>query len=49
MKMPRHYAAAYLAARTAEQQKQAVAGCPVEWRDLVRTHIRIMKQRSNKQ
>lgn len=44
--MPRHYAAAYLAARTPQQQKQAVAGCPVEWRELVRTHIKIMKQRS---
>ena len=44
-KSPRHYAAAYLAARTPEKQKQALAGCPVEWRELVRTHIRIIRQR----
>lgn len=37
---PRHYADAYIAAgRDREKQKEALAGCPVEWRDLVRAHI----------
>lgn len=41
--MPRHYAMAYLAAKTPEEQRQAVKGCPQEWRDLVRSHIRLIK------
>lgn len=44
-KRPRHYAAAYLAARTPGEQKQALAGCPVEWRDLVRAHIQIIRKK----
>ena len=43
-KRPRHYASAYLAARTPEAQKRAVAGCPPEWHDLVRSHVRIMRE-----
>lgn len=45
MKWPRHYAFAYLAAKTPEEQRQAVKGCPVEWRDLVRSHIRTIKEK----
>ena len=37
---PRHYAAAYRSAgNDREKQRLALAGCPVEWRDLVRAHI----------
>jgi hypothetical protein len=35
-KRPRHYAADWI--RT--KDKKALAGCPVEWQDLVRQHIR---------
>lgn len=42
---PRHYASAYLAAKTPEEQRQAVKGCPPEWRDLVRAHIRLIKEK----
>lgn len=39
-KMPRHYAADFIAAGNDKQkQKDALAGCPAEWRDLVRAHI----------
>lgn len=42
MKWPRQYAAAYIKAGTdKDAQKAAVAGCPVEFQDLVRTHIKI--------
>lgn len=44
---PRHYASAYLAAKTPEEQRQAVKGCPAEWRDLVRSHIRLIKEKSD--
>ena len=40
---PRHYAIAYLAAAGKDAQKQALAGCQVEWQDLVRTHIKLFK------
>jgi hypothetical protein len=43
-KSPRHYAIAYIKAGNDKQkQKQAVAGCPVEWRELVKKHISNMK------
>lgn len=45
MNSPRHYASAYLAAKTPEEQRQAVKGCPPEWRDMVRTHIRLIKEK----
>jgi hypothetical protein len=42
MKWPRQYAAAYIKAGTdKDAQKAAVAGCPPEFQDLVRTHIKI--------
>jgi hypothetical protein len=44
-KKPRHYALDYIkAGEKRENQKQALAGCSVEWQDLVRTHIKIMRQ-----
>jgi hypothetical protein len=43
---PRHYAAAYIAAGSDKvKQKAALKGCPVEWQELVRTHIRITRER----
>lgn len=42
-KMPRFYAIAYMAAQSKEAQKSALAGCPVEWQELVRAHITIAK------
>ena len=43
-KSPRHYAIAYINAGDDKQkQRLAVAGCPVEWRELVKTHISNMK------
>lgn len=40
-KQPRHYAADYLAAGAdKDKQKAALAGCPVEWRELVKLHIK---------
>ena len=37
---PRQYAAAFIAAgNDKEKQRQALAGCPVEFRDIVRIHI----------
>jgi hypothetical protein len=44
IKPPRHYAIAYInAGNDKQKQKLAVAGCPVEWRELVKTHISNMK------
>lgn len=44
-KSPRRYAADYIAAKSDEHKKRAVYGCPAEWRDLVRTHIRNIEER----
>jgi hypothetical protein len=41
---PRHYAKAYLDAKGRDAQRAALKGCPVEWQDLVRLHIRIARQ-----
>lgn len=46
-KMPRFYAIAYMAAQSKEAQKSALAGCPVEWRELVRSHIKDMQLRES--
>jgi hypothetical protein len=44
--MPRHYAFAYLAAKGVEtKEREALKGCPKEWRELVKTHIKIAKGR----
>lgn len=40
---PREYAIAYLKAKSKEAQKQALAGCPVEWQELVKAHIKNMR------
>jgi len=40
---PRDYAFAYLSAKSKDAQKAALAGCPVEWQELVRAHITIAK------
>jgi hypothetical protein len=43
---PRHYASAYFAAgRDKEKQKAALQGCPKHWHDLVKTHIKIKRER----
>jgi hypothetical protein len=49
MKSPRHYAADFVAARgNAKSQKAVVDSIPPEWLDLVRTHVKIQKQRNKK-
>lgn len=46
MKMPRHYAADYFAAgRDKDKQREALAGCPEKWQELVKTHIKIRRER----
>jgi len=46
--MPRHYAFAYLAAKGDEaKERKALKGCPKEWRDLVRTHIKNARAKQN--
>lgn len=45
MKPPRTYAFDYLRATTKAGQKQALYGCPEEWRELVKSHIKIAKAR----
>jgi hypothetical protein len=45
-KRPRHYAIAYLAVKgDPAKERQAVAGCPVEWRGLVRKHIQLIQDK----
>jgi hypothetical protein len=44
-KLPHHYAAAYLQARSKDAQAAALKGCPTEWQELVKTHIRIKRER----
>ncbi len=46
-KSPRHYAQAYLQANDREAQKAAVKGCPPQWQDLVRLHIKIAQQKAH--
>ena len=41
---PRHYAFAYLAVKGDKQaEKEALRGCPSEWRDLVKKHIELIE------
>jgi len=42
---PREYATAFLAARTKDDQRKALRGCPEAWQSLVRKHIEIQRQR----
>ena len=41
---PRHYAQAYLKAKGMDAQRAALKGCPQQWQDLVRLHIRIARK-----
>lgn len=44
-KRPRHYALGYLSAGSDKaKQKSALSGCPVEWQDLVKSHIRTFRR-----
>jgi hypothetical protein len=48
MKSPRHYADEYLSARgNPEKQKAVIDSIPKEWINLVRTHVKIRKERDN--
>jgi hypothetical protein len=40
-KSPRQYAQAYLKATGRDAQRAALKGCPPQWQDLVRLHIKI--------
>lgn len=43
---PRNYAFDYLAAKGVEaNEREALKGCPKEWQELVKTHIKIAKGR----
>ncbi len=45
---PRHYLMAYLKANgDRDREREALAGCPEEWQDLVKTHIKIQKGKNN--
>lgn len=47
-KMPRQYFRDYLKAEgDREKEREALQGCPEEWKDLVRTYIKIHKGRQN--
>ena len=43
---PRFYADAFRKAKTEKEKIAAVAGCPVEWQGLVRTHVKIAKEKT---
>lgn len=47
LKRPRHYAANYMTAKGKEAQAQALRGCPVEWQELVRQHIKNTRDLTN--
>ena len=43
---PRHYAFAYIAAKGDKaKEREAVAGCPVEWRELVRMQAKLIQEK----
>ena len=42
---PREYATAFLAARTKDDQRKALKGCPEEWREQTERHIRIKQEK----
>jgi hypothetical protein len=45
-RMPRHYAFAYLEAKgDKDKEREAVAGCPKEWRELVRMHAKLIQEK----
>jgi hypothetical protein len=46
-KWPRQYAADYLAAGTDKaKQRAALKGCPEAWRELVKDHIKIARDKT---
>ena len=47
LKRPRHYAANYMTAKGKEAQAQALRGCPVEWQELVKQHIKNTRELTN--
>lgn len=47
-KMPRQYFSAWLKSEgDKEAEREALSGLPVEWRPLLKTYIRIHKERNN--
>ena len=46
-KRPRHYAANYMTAKGKEAQTEALKGCPVEWQELVKQHIKNTRELTN--
>jgi hypothetical protein len=46
-KRPRHYAADYMNAKGKDAQAQALKGCPVEWQELVKQHIKNTRELTN--
>jgi hypothetical protein len=47
LKLPHHYAAAYLQASSKDAQAAALKGCPTEWQELVKTHIKNQRERAD--
>ena len=45
VKSPRQYAADFVQSQGREAQKAALAGCPEEWQELVKLHIKIYRMR----
>lgn len=41
---PRQYAQRFLSAKSKEEQKIAVEGCPIEYRELVKKHVEIRRE-----
>lgn len=48
-KRPRHYAMAWLKAKTDQQRQEAIAGLPEDWKPLVRAHIHNMRNRRKRE
>jgi len=46
-KRPRHYAADYMNAKGKDAQTEALKGCPVEWQELVKQHIKNTRELTN--
>lgn len=44
---PRQYAQRFLSAKSKEEQKIAVEGCPVEYRELVKKHVENYRELKN--
>lgn len=47
LKRPRHYAANYMNAKGKDAQTEALKGCPVEWQELVKQHIKNTRELTN--